>query len=219
MIEFKEKKDNVKKTTNTARVLAKMFSPYIETVVHDLTKTGFPIIAIFNPQVTGRKIGDKTTVYGELEHQKKMPDEIINYTFVSPNNKTLKSSSITYKDSKGNPICALSINFDTSILEQTANNILDFISYQPPIKVSAEQISFLAISKEHVKAEIRKIKKYIGLGAKTLSNQDKKEIIKQMLKTGLITKRGVITILSHELSISRQTIYKYIKNLMSKTQN
>ena len=39
---------------NEARGIATMFGPNCETIVHDMTRPGHPILVIFNGTVTGR---------------------------------------------------------------------------------------------------------------------------------------------------------------------
>ena len=39
---------------NEARGISVMFGPNCETIVHDMTRPGHPILAIFNGTVTGR---------------------------------------------------------------------------------------------------------------------------------------------------------------------
>jgi len=202
----------IKKTIDFAELIAEMFSPYVETVVHDLTKKNFPIIAIFNGQITGRKKGDFSTVFGEMEIMPNLPRKLVNYTFIAANGKKLKSSSKAIRTPDDVPICAFSINFDTSYFQQTANNILNFINYVPPVQVLAKSIKTAPINVDFIQSEIEKTKTQLGLGAKIITKKDKKEIVKSIHNTGLLNKRGSVTLLSKELGITRATIYKYVKS-------
>ena len=49
-----------------ARVLGRMFAPFLETIVHDLRQPESSIICIFNSHVTGRKVGDPELEYLHL---------------------------------------------------------------------------------------------------------------------------------------------------------
>ena len=46
---------------NEARGISVMFGPNCETIVHDMTRPGHPILAIFNGTVTGREVGSTPT--------------------------------------------------------------------------------------------------------------------------------------------------------------
>ena len=45
----------------SGEIIAEMFAPYLEVIIHDLQTPEHSIIAIFNNHVTGRKIGDGTS--------------------------------------------------------------------------------------------------------------------------------------------------------------
>ena len=49
---------------NSGEIIAEMFAPYLEVIIHDLQTPEHSIIAIFNNHVTGRKIGDGTSNIG-----------------------------------------------------------------------------------------------------------------------------------------------------------
>jgi predicted transcriptional regulator YheO len=76
-------------------IIAEMFAPYLEVVIHDLQAPEHSIIAIFNNHVTGRKIGDGTSDIGYKKLADKLPDKIVNYNNQSPSGAELKSSSLT----------------------------------------------------------------------------------------------------------------------------
>ena len=47
---------------NEARGISVMFGPNCETIVHDMTRPGHPILAIFNGTVTGREVGSTADI-------------------------------------------------------------------------------------------------------------------------------------------------------------
>ena len=51
---------------NEARGIATMFGPNCETLVHDMTRPGHPVLAIFNGTVTGRDIGSTADIFGDI---------------------------------------------------------------------------------------------------------------------------------------------------------
>ena len=50
---------------NEARGIAAMFGPNCETLVHDMTRPGHPILAIYNGTVTGREVGSTADIFGK----------------------------------------------------------------------------------------------------------------------------------------------------------
>jgi len=104
-------------------IIAEMFSPYLEVIVHDLTNPNQSIIAIFNSHITGRKIGDGTSDIGYKKLSNKLPDKIVNYSNKSPSGVDLKSSSLTIRNDDNEIIGSMGFNFDLS----TFVNIKEFI--------------------------------------------------------------------------------------------
>ena len=104
-------------------IIAEMFSPDLEVIVHDLTNPNQSIIAIFNSHITGRKIGDGTSDIGYKKLSNELPDKIVNYSNKSPSGVDLKSSSLTIRNDDNEIIGSMGFNFDLS----TFVNIKEFI--------------------------------------------------------------------------------------------
>ena len=98
----------------TGEIIAEMFAPYLEVIIHDLQTPEHSIIAIFNNHVTGRKIGDGTSNIGYKKLADKLPDKIVNYNNQSPSGTDLKSSSLTIRNRKNEIIGSMGFNFDLS---------------------------------------------------------------------------------------------------------
>ena len=84
-------------------IIAEMFSPYLEVIIHDLQVPEHSIIAIFNNHITGRKIGDGTSDIGYKKLADELPDKIVNYINQTPTGADMKSSSLTIRN-KNNEI-------------------------------------------------------------------------------------------------------------------
>jgi len=48
----------------TAQSIAQTFGPSCETLIHDMSKPGHPIIVIYNGHVSGRRTGDTSDIFG-----------------------------------------------------------------------------------------------------------------------------------------------------------
>ena len=194
-------------------IIAEMFAPYMEVIIHDLQDPEHSIIAIFNNHVTGRKIGDGTSDLGYKKLADELPDKIVNYNNQSPSGADLKSSSLTIRNRNDEIIGSMGFNFDLS----SFSNIKEFFEIFTKTVVlenlpNREQFFIWSVRDEIQQA----LNKYItshDLHGKVLTRKDKLNVVAFMRKEGHINKKGAITILSELLAITRPTLYKYIKEV------
>ena len=194
-------------------VIAEMFAPNLEVIIHDLQTPEHSIIAIFNNHITGRKIGDGTSDIGYKKLEDELPDKIVNYNNQSPSGSDLKSSSLTIRNRDDEIIGSMGLNFDLS----------SFVNIKEFLEMFTETFTLDNLPKREeffmwsVKDEIQQaLNKYIAshdLQGKVLNRKDKLNVVAYMKKEGHINKKGAISILSEMLAITRPTLYKYIKEV------
>ena len=194
-------------------IIAEMFSPYLEVIVHDLQVPEHSIIAIFNSHITGRKIGDGTSDIGYKKLADGLPDKIVNYINQSPTGADMKSSSLTIRNKNNEIIGSMAFNFDLSSFA----NIKEFFeTFTKTIVLddlpNREQFFLWSVKDEIQQALIKYITSH-DLHGKVLTRKDKLSVVAFMKKDGHINKKGAITILSELLAVTRPTLYKYIKEL------
>ena len=194
-------------------IIAEMFSPYLEVIIHDLQVPEHSIIAIFNNHITGRKIGDGTSDIGYKKLADELPDKIVNYINQSPTGADMKSSSLTIRNKNNEIIGSMAFNFDLSSFA----NIKEFFeTFTKTIVLddfpNQEQFFLWSVKDEIQQALIKYITSH-DLQGKVLTRKDKLSVVAFMKKDGHINKKGAITILSELLAITRPTLYKYIKEL------
>ena len=194
-------------------IIAEMFAPYLEVVIHDLQAPDHSIIAIFNNHVTGRKIGDGTSDIGYKKLSDKLPDKIVNYNNQSPSGADLKSSSLTIRNRNDEIIGSMGLNYDLSSFA----NIKEFFEMFTKTIVlddlpDREQF-FMWSVKDEIQQALNKNISYLDLQGKVLTRKDKLNVVAFMKKEGHIKKKGAISILSKLLAITRPTLYKYIKEV------
>ena len=197
----------------SGEVIAEMFAPYLEVIIHDLQTPEHSIIAIFNNHITGRKIGDGTSDIGYKKLEDKLPDKIVNYNNQSPSGADLKSSSLTIRNRDDEIIGSMGLNFDLS----------SFVNVKEFFEIFTKTITLDNLPKQEeffrwtVKDEIQQaLNKYIAshdLQGKVLNRKDKLNVVAYMKKEGHINKKGSISILSELLAVTRPTLYKYIKEV------
>ena len=81
---------------NEARGLAVMLGPNCETIVHDMTRPGHPILAIYNGTVTGREIGSTVDIFGDIgdyDPTLYSNKDYVNQLVLSRDGRMLKSST------------------------------------------------------------------------------------------------------------------------------
>lgn len=107
--------ENFKMLSEICYCIAKQFGHNCEVVLHDLTRSyDNTIVAIYNGQVTGRKVGDGGTNAGlALLRGMKSPKDQICYINTTPDGKILRSTSKYLCTEDGTKIVgSICINFD-----------------------------------------------------------------------------------------------------------
>lgn len=191
-----------------AKTISGTLSPQVECVIHDLSQPGFPILAIYNPQISNRKVGDKTTIFQTLDADINTLDVITNYT-LELNNKSLKSSSVIFKEA-GQPRYALSINVDNTYINEAIGLLSNLTNFKPKDDSNTDDPN-QPITYELVKNELYKCLMDNSLSPTSLTNENKRHVILQLKSSGLLNRRTVIPHLSDLLNISKMTIYNYMK--------
>lgn len=127
--------------------LAGSFGDSCEIVLHDLKGMSYDhsIIAIRNGHVTGRNVGDPSTNKGLEFLRDPNPErgDEIGYITKTRNGKTLRSSSIYFRDPDGRVIGSLCINLDISQLLIAENGLRNLIGLDS-VPVEAENKEYFA---------------------------------------------------------------------------
>ena len=212
-IHHSQNRDILEHYVKVGEIIAEMFAPDLEVIIHDLQAPEHSIIAIFNNHVTGRKIGDGTSDIGYKKLADKLPDKIVNYNNKSPSGTDLKSSSLTIRNRKDEIIGSMGLNYDLS----------SFVNVKEFFEIFTKTFTLDNLPKQEeffrwsVKDEIQQaLNKYIAshdLQGKVLNRKDKLNVVAYMKKDGHINKKGAISVLSEMLAITRPTLYKYIKEV------
>ena len=116
---MKKISDEMANLKRLVQMLAAQFVKDSEIVLHDLSKEyEHTIVAIENNGITGRQVGDGGTNLG-LEVLRNPPNtngDIYNYFNRMADGRMLRSSTLYFRDDKGNVIGSLCINTDLSPL-------------------------------------------------------------------------------------------------------
>jgi len=195
--------------TVLAKALTFMFAPYCEVVLHDLTHPKHAIIFIGN-NLSKRKVGDPTTNIGvQRIHNPRFPQVLQNYQSISPDGRMLKCTSIGIKDEFGKTIGALCLNFDVSHFQESQKYMEEFLRIDNT-HVPTKEYFFSSSLEQIEKYIIMYCTKYHVI-SQSLSTGQKKLLIQEMKRAGLLSLKGAINIVSKKLQISRASIYYYLK--------
>lgn len=205
--------------------IASTFGEYCEVVLHDLRQPERSIVAIANGHVTGRKVGGPI-IGGPIDdkglkiilEQAARANIVSNYPTRTRDGRTLKSTSIFFRNSKGVPIISLCINLDLTEFNRASvllSNICQTKEKDDGVKktVSEEQDSLhgdvAAIIKGIVDDAIASLNKPVH----TAEKDDKLKVIKVMYERGLFLVKGGVDYAAKALGVSRFTVYNYLKEL------
>jgi len=197
----------------SGEVIAEMFAPYLEVIIHDLQTPEHSIIAIFNSHITGRKIGDGTSDIGYKKLEDELPDKIVNYNNQSPSGSDLKSSSLTIRNRDDEIIGSMGLNFDLSSFVNVKEFFEIFTKTITLDNLPKREQFFMWSVKDEIQQALNKYIAYNDLQGKVLTRKDKLNVVAFMKKEGYTNKKGAISILSELLAISRPTLYKYMKEV------
>lgn len=189
--------------------LSVMFGSNCETVVHDMNDPNKSIVYITNGQVTNRNIGDKFKILGGKDIDKFFSGtDIINCKALSPDKRTLKSSTFHMKGHGYH--YALGINFDYTNFEFAHNILKDLISVGKDI---SEVIQASPNTEDLLDGYIDDALKFVGKPISMLKKEDRVQIVKCLEEKGAFVLQRSIPIISERLNISRYTLYNYLKEI------
>ena len=212
-IKHSQNREILEHYVKAGEVIAEMFAPYLEVIIHDLQTPEHSIIAIFNNHITGRKIGDGTSDIGYKKLEDKIPDKIVNYNNQSPSGSDLKSSSLTIRNKDDEIIGSMGLNFDLSSFVNIKEFFENFTKTFTLDNLPKREEFFMWSVKDEIQQALNKFIISNGLQGKVLNRKDKLNVVGHMKKEGHINKKGAISILSELLAITRPTLYKYIKEV------
>jgi predicted transcriptional regulator YheO len=186
-------------------MLGKMFAPFCEVVLHDLTQPERAIVAIEN-SITGRQIGDATTEIGYRRiREKNFPDILQNYRNILPTGTVLKASSMALRNAEGELLGSLALNLDTTGLRNVMKDLNTFLN---------EKYDGLPLKEEFTSRSIKRIEdvvmQYCTSRSKTITTlvyEERRELIMKVKEHGLLNLKGGASLLAKILGISRTTIY------------
>lgn len=200
------KKHLIEQLKPLTKAIVELFGPNCEALIHDVADLEHSIVWI-EGDVTHRKIGGPITDVG-LEQLRQSPLED-SFTYISntSDGRLLKSTSVLFRDQKGELLVSLSINLDITAL-RTAEHVLHSIT----------QYGSEAQYSEHFSDDINEIldsilfecEREIGKSTAAMNKEEKVLLVQKMDTRGAFQIKKAASLIAKRLGVTRYTVYNYL---------
>lgn len=203
--------------------IARTFGPRCEVVLHDLRNLknlDHSIVKIENGHVTGRTLGGSMSDRGLKDLRSgDEADLFINYPSETKDGRTLKSSTVLFRDNKKRLIAALCINFDVTYILGFNTAIQDIFR----ISKETEEVEAIETFEGDIASTLSKIEdkaiRKVGKPIPSLDKNDKVEIVRQLEEQGFFLIKGATKHIAAKLNVTKFTIYNYLEQIRSESHD
>jgi predicted transcriptional regulator YheO len=178
-----------------------------EVVLHSFESLDCSVIHIANDHISGRGLGSPITDLGMKilrESAEARRDLTDCYYSKTTDGKTLRSITIMIRNPAGKPVGMLCINLN---MDAPLRSILNTLA----VPQTENPGNFMANLDELIKTTLRETIAAINRHNDIPNREKNKIIVCELIKKGMFDIRGAIDIVARELSVSRYTIYNYIR--------
>ena len=196
----------------TAEGIAKMFGPSCETLIHDMSKPGHPIVVLYNPHVSGRHVGSTEDIYGvnlvadgDTRHFK-LERDIVNSSVVAKNGHYVKSTTLNYVGKDFH--YALGINFDYTALQGAMATLEGLTNIGRELN---EEI--IDSSNSQLEEIFRDCLSLLGKPVEAMKKSDRMQLVALLMQRNAFSFQRAVTYIAEQMKVSRYTLYKYCHEL------
>jgi len=194
---------------NQAKGIATMFGPNCETLIHDMTRHGHPILAIYNGSVTGREVGSTADIFGDIGDYDETVYEKKDYT----NQLVLSRDGRTFKSSTFNVVgddyhFAFGINMDITSMVRANQMLSEMTATSGDL-----QQTLMQDSRSQLEELLRECVSAVGKDPEQMKKTDRMRVIRMLYKRRAFTYQKSVAIVAEQLNVSRYTVYKYMHEL------
>ena len=194
---------------NEARGIATMFGPNCETLVHDMTRPGHPILAIYNGTVTGREVGSTADIFGDIgdyDQTVYAKKDYTNQMVLSRDGRTLKSSTFNVVGEDYH--FAFGINMDITSMVRASQVLSELTATSGDL-----QQTMMQDARSQLEELLRECISAVGKTPENMKKTDRMRIIRMLYKRRAFTYQKSVAIVAERLNVSRYTVYKYMHEL------
>ena len=194
---------------NEAKGLAVMFGPNCETLIHDMTRPGHPILVIYNGSVTGREVGSTADIFGDIGDYDETVYQNKDYTnqlVLSRDGRTLKSSTFNVVGEDYH--FALGINMDVTNMVRASQMLSEMTATSGDL-----QQTLMQDARSQLEELLRECISAVGKEPDHMKKNDRMRIIRMLYKRRAFTYQKSVAIVAEQLGVSRYTVYKYMHEI------
>ena len=194
---------------NEPKCLAVMFGPNCETLIHDMTRPGHPILVIYNCSVTGREVGSTAYIFGDIGDYDETVYQNKDYTnqlVLSRDGRTLKSSTFNVVGEDYH--FALGINMDVTNMVRASQMLSEMTATSGDL-----QQTLMQDARSQLEELLRECISAVGKEPEAMKKTDRMRIIRMLYKRRAFTYQKSVAIVAERLNVSRYTVYKYMHEL------
>lgn len=184
-----------------------------EVVLHDLSHPTTSVIKVINGQVTNRACGQGIRdLLGILNSPRFKEDVLANYTTRTQDGKALKSTSMLFRDDRGELIAAICLNYDLAELMRTRkviDNLCATVDGDTEVPTTEKKGVVLGTLEQIILSTIGET----GIPVAAMKKEDKLRIVRFLNEKGAFLIKGGLERVAQALGVSRFTIYKYLEEL------
>lgn len=192
--------------------IAEAFGSNCEVLLHSLEDMGHTVVKIVNGHITGRKVGSPMTDLGLdiLKEAKSTEEKSVGGHYSKlDDGRLLKSAYMVVRNTHGSPIGLMCINIDLSV------SLLDFMrELLPKDNGSSKKIveHYPLTPDELVNRTLQIVMSRVKTKKEISPSKKNRAIVTELYKKGIFKVAGVIDIVAKQMSISRYTVYNYIRS-------
>ncbi|WP_426132667.1 helix-turn-helix transcriptional regulator [Pseudomonas sp. PWP3-1b2] len=196
---------------SVAQAIAKLLDPHAEVIIHDLASG--KIAHIFNV-FSQRRVGDSSLT--DIHDGASFDEDVSGpYRKVNFDRRQLRSVTAVLRDPEGTRIGLLCINFDITIMSGMAEMAASFLGLETTVEKPAAL--FATDFQESANSIMDGYLKARNVTLASLTSDEMVGLIAQMDKAGVFALRNATNYICELLSLSRATVYKYLKRARAAT--
>lgn len=208
-----EKKLLLENLIDIANVIVETFGKNCEVAVHDLDDLQKSLVYI-SGNVTKRKPGAPITdlVVKALRKEGNEVKNITNYRTSTVDGRPIKSSTCFSRNSNGEVVCALCINFEITEYLNSISMIENFIRVDSK-KHQDKAETFASLPNETISSLFDEAVAQIGKQPTTMTAEEKIKLVEKLEYKGAFMIKGAVDQIALAMGVSKFSVYSYLKKV------